>query len=442
MIYVIASAALKNGSLTEYETIIKIGYTKDERGDGRFDDYSTTNPTCKVLFKIPEGHSWVERKLHLYFREFQYPGTKEWFYYNEEIIEFFKINSNIGLIDKELRIWFFENNTDNAYTESLSFLKNLVWQYSVESDKALIIKAEKDIITEYNKEKAVYWLNNYCGCCLDVATNLVQLYNNTKSRITPEMSEFICKMQDFNTPIEKRLQELYESKFTDEDKKLIARQISSWFNKFGNILGLDRCSELNYNISDIVREELFIEYKDEISAAIYKYFKVGDIYSEEEVSKQLLEIFGRYGICNTSINLIDFIKKYFEVNIISVDKLELLKRTNIFKRRYSSLNSRIETRENACTGFWEVSEDIYKEFLVGKTYKHDSSKYRIIDICRKRGILMDYIFDDPEGFLSGFFKISVYDTTVSSEWAVEKRNIIDEVEIDILEKLNPPSEQD
>ena len=77
MIYVIVSAALKAGSISKYETILKIGYTNDNRGDGRFDDYKTTNPTCRVLYKIPEGSTREERLIHLYFKEFKYPETNE-----------------------------------------------------------------------------------------------------------------------------------------------------------------------------------------------------------------------------------------------------------------------------------------------------------------------------------------------------------------------------
>ena len=39
MIYVIASAAFKEENVNKYETILKIGYTNDKRGDGRFEDY-------------------------------------------------------------------------------------------------------------------------------------------------------------------------------------------------------------------------------------------------------------------------------------------------------------------------------------------------------------------------------------------------------------------
>ena len=137
MIYVIVSSALKANSIFEYETILKIGYTNDNRGDGRFDDYKTTNPTCRVLYKIPEGSIMDERLLHLYFKEFKYQETNEWCYYTGEIIEFFEIYSNYELLSQELRKWCSEDYDTLKKISSISLFRKTIWPYLVEAKNSI-----------------------------------------------------------------------------------------------------------------------------------------------------------------------------------------------------------------------------------------------------------------------------------------------------------------
>lgn len=68
MIYLIKSAALKDRNdleCTDFELILKIGYTKDSSKKGRFDCYITENPTCQILYQIPKGSEQDERNLTL-----------------------------------------------------------------------------------------------------------------------------------------------------------------------------------------------------------------------------------------------------------------------------------------------------------------------------------------------------------------------------------------
>ena len=88
MIYVILSAAFKNGSNTEYESLLKIGYCRDDREKVRTTAYMTENPTIKTLFTIPKGRERDEKNLHHHFRKYLKYGN-EWFSYEQEILDFF-----------------------------------------------------------------------------------------------------------------------------------------------------------------------------------------------------------------------------------------------------------------------------------------------------------------------------------------------------------------
>jgi hypothetical protein len=90
MIYVYRSA----GYDKEFNIIhlIKIGYTEDMTK--RNSMYTSHNPGIRLICTIPDLGEDVEHALHSIFGKFLYPDFgREWFVYNEEIIDFFKTHT-------------------------------------------------------------------------------------------------------------------------------------------------------------------------------------------------------------------------------------------------------------------------------------------------------------------------------------------------------------
>ena len=76
----------------EYKDIdlLKIGYTKDENKDTRYSQYKMHNPLYQVIYEIPGAGRDKEKALHDYFSCYRYKGKgREWFEYNEEIVDYF-----------------------------------------------------------------------------------------------------------------------------------------------------------------------------------------------------------------------------------------------------------------------------------------------------------------------------------------------------------------
>ena len=96
MIYLIKSAGYdENENLIH---LLKIGYTEDNNKDKRFQLYKLHNPTCKVLYEIPNLPEDIEKRIQYKFRGLKYNEYgNEWFYYSEDIINFFKDIDNIDL---------------------------------------------------------------------------------------------------------------------------------------------------------------------------------------------------------------------------------------------------------------------------------------------------------------------------------------------------------
>ena len=78
----------------EYKDIdlLKIGYTKDENKDSRFTQYKMHNPLYQVIYEIPGADRDKEKALQDLFSCYRYKGkgkSREWFEYNEEIVDYF-----------------------------------------------------------------------------------------------------------------------------------------------------------------------------------------------------------------------------------------------------------------------------------------------------------------------------------------------------------------
>lgn len=92
MIYLILSAEIeiidKEKGEFKYSPLLKIGYTKNI--DFRFDTYLLHNPGCKLL-GTREGSTELESYFHSYYSRYKYPErNREWFYYNQEIVDNFQ----------------------------------------------------------------------------------------------------------------------------------------------------------------------------------------------------------------------------------------------------------------------------------------------------------------------------------------------------------------
>ena len=93
MIYLIESSAFKrkDDGTIEYFQLLKIGYTDDNNKDRRYSQYKLHNPTCEVIYEIPEGTKDHESRLHYKFKDFRFEDYgDEWYVYNEEIIDYIK----------------------------------------------------------------------------------------------------------------------------------------------------------------------------------------------------------------------------------------------------------------------------------------------------------------------------------------------------------------
>lgn len=251
MIYLIKSAGYNEDN--NYIDLLKIGFTEDLKKSSRFQTYKLHNPTCKILYEISNLSEDIEKRIQYKFRDLKYKNYgNEWFYYSEDIINFFKDISNIDLeslpknpvrgskefkkIKDECRevLSYFFNSKDTE-----NYLKNMISKVKDQLTKDYVLEYLRDD-SSIGPEGVDRYLN-YLKCletgmyCEDDIVN-------------QEISEFL-KIYTGLTTMKGKLKLLCEYGLSKQALDVILGQIadSDEVKSYYTTLGPDRLKSLSYS---------------------------------------------------------------------------------------------------------------------------------------------------------------------------------------------------
>lgn len=322
MIYLIKSAGYdENENLIH---LLKIGYTEDNNRDRRFNAYKLHNPTCKILYELPELTEEDEKNIQYKFRKYLYIDYgREWFEYNDEIVNFFKnpevvkniknLPINPCIINKELTE--FKNSVKEILGILLGISSNLPGKGrdNVKSVfKEILDKKLRDIdsVFEFLELK-------FDKSIIDKCKDLLECRKTGKycndDIINQEVSEFLREYQKLGT-FRSKLKYLCEYGFLDEVIGVVLDQIGEHDNikSYYISLGPRKLKACGYNRYDIEKELGVVTFSYELlESNIYSEFKVGDKLT-------LSSIKDRLGYLYSSINYdatpkAKDLENYFEV---------------------------------------------------------------------------------------------------------------------------------
>ena len=335
MIYLIRSAAFKdksNPKCTEYEPILKIGYTKDSSKKGRFDCYITENPTCQVLYLIPEGDEQDEKNLHYYFRNYLKYG-QEWFSYEEEILDFFDTHTTKDSL-KELDISLSIRGLDKRAKEIELMYINPILRYEVKANPDTYISTEKKLYEMLN--------TNLCFLDkLDLDRYFKIEYSNVDFDTALEKEAIPANIENPVSDFYKLSNIMDQLKFAENQEKSLSKQD---FNAFLNclpvriqnyiiLLGFSKIKACGYQLSKIIKrlEKRSIDKtsKDNIKSEIIKSFLVGNKYSKQSI-KDTLKFIYKFNGYNQTPRAID-LEEYFELKDAKIPNKVTGKRDNGYK---------------------------------------------------------------------------------------------------------------
>lgn len=144
--------------LIESNGYLKIGYSDNIMK--RLKAYETHSPNHSLLF-LKKGQKEEEVYLHNKFKKFRY--DKEWFYYNEEIIDYFE--ENAYYIGYSNSIESIENKFNDFVEKGVFNVSEKVFEIIAKNIKQL--KAVKLLFLLMNNSK----LDNKYGNCFDLSDN-------------------------------------------------------------------------------------------------------------------------------------------------------------------------------------------------------------------------------------------------------------------------------
>lgn len=333
MIYLIRSASFKDKSDTEcieYEPILKIGYTKDDSKKSRFDYYSTENPTCQILYLIPEGDEQDERNLHYHFRNYLKYG-KEWFSYEQEILDFFKTHTTKASL-RSLRVKLSEKNLIKKIKDIESVYINPILRSKIKESLSNYILIENEL---YNLLET--------NLCFLSQSEIDEYFNKTYPDI-----DFTYTEKDYPNTIKDQITNFYEYSNMSDQLKFIVKQsellsdsdfnllldyLPVRFSGYISLLGVDRIKSFSYQMSRIVKylNNVVIseESKNSITNDIHTKFIIGERYTKSFIKETLRSIYesNNYGKTPKANDL----EEYFELKSCQITNKETGKLDHGFK---------------------------------------------------------------------------------------------------------------
>ena len=322
MIYLIKSAGY--GKDNNYIDLLKIGYTEDTKKEGRFNAYKLHNPTCKILYELPELTEEDEKNIQYKFRKYLYIDYgREWFEYNDEIVNFFKnpevvkniknLPINPCIINKELTE--FKNSVKEILGILLGISSNLPGKGrdNVKSVfKEILDKKLRDIdsVFEFLELK-------FDKSIIDKCKDLLECRKTGKycndDIINQEVSEFLREYQKLGT-FRSKLKYLCEYGFSDEVIGVVLDQIGEHDNikSYYLSLGPTKLKALSYNSHKIKKELGIVTFSPELlNNTIHQNFNPGEKYTLSNLKAKLGDLYS--SISYTAVPKANDILNYFEV---------------------------------------------------------------------------------------------------------------------------------
>jgi hypothetical protein len=303
--------------------LLKIGYTEDSKKDKRFMAYRMHNPGYKLLYEVLGYSEDIEKRIQYKFKDLLYSEYgREWFYYSEDIINFFKDIDSIDLeslpknpirgskdfkkIKNECRevLSYFFNSKDTE-----DYLKNIISKVKDQLTRDYVLEYLRDD-SSIGPEGVDRYLN-YLKCletgiyCEDDIVNR-------------EVSEFLKVYIGLNTIYDK-LKLLCEYGLSSDAIDIVLGQIadSDEIKSYYTTLGSSKLKSLSYNSAKIKNHLGVVTFSQELlESSIYSEFKVGDKITLSDI-KSRLEVLYK-SINYDKVAKAKDLENYFEVKNSSI----------------------------------------------------------------------------------------------------------------------------
>lgn len=349
MIYLIETTYY-NKETKKVLDLLKIGYTEDSRKDIRFMAYKMHNPGFKLLYEIPNLSEDVEKRVQYKFRNLLYSEYgREWFYYSDDIINFFR---DIDKIDLE-SLPKSPMSERRKYWKLNKLVKNVVYWVSIipkESKRDYIEKIIEDLGSNLkNIQDILNYIEKDYGSESTLEYRKMIERKETKKYcnddiINQEVSSVLYEFERKTTYYDK-MKLLCNTNLSKEALELILAQISEEDDIKSHFLALgpEKIKALGYNMTKIRRElGIVIFNKELLINTIFINFKIGDRMINSKIKEKLKSLYTSISYTATpkATDLLDFfeIKKCkISDGVKRLDGLEIIGVKPEYQGTYNNL---------------------------------------------------------------------------------------------------------
>ena len=335
MIYVLKSAGYDENN--QYIDLLKIGYSKD--WDKRKTQYLLHNPTIKILYEIENLEEEWEHKLHYKFKKYRYEDYgNEWFYYREEILEYFKTHDTPDLIreDEDLKsinrvkrarikqkdkilveriitLWL----TKDSGNDKMKFYNNSIRSYGIVKDviQKSIAFNRFNIDSVYNILKTDY----------NVPDNIIQYIKEELDKNYPEKIQTTLNRfnHEFTTFVDKMKYLCNQGKILNtQEYSVVLSLVPMEYSHYITTLGIDLIKSKSYKRCDLDIEFKNLRKNQLVSSTLKKKitneFNIGKRYTKVEIKEKLKEIYKNLGY-NSTPKATD-LEQWFELKTVLLSK--------------------------------------------------------------------------------------------------------------------------
>ena len=298
MIYLIETTYY-NKNTKEILDLLKIGYTEDSNKDKRFTLYKLHNPGFKLLYEILGYNEDIEKRIQYKFRDLKYNEYgNEWFYYSDDIINFFKNIDNVDLesLPKSPRRREVEfTNLKNEIIDIIKYLFLTKEEYMNYLENLITILGDKfsvSSVLDYIKTDSLINKDLYSKYLEIVKSRESGIYCEDDI-VNQEVSEFLRVYTKLST-IHDKLKMLCEYGLSSDAIDIVLGQIadSDEIKSYYTTLGPDRLRALSYSKTFIKKELNIVTFsQDLLEKSMYLEFKEGDKLSLVDIKTKLTNIY-------------------------------------------------------------------------------------------------------------------------------------------------------
>nr|UWG86733.1 MAG: hypothetical protein [Bacteriophage sp.] len=323
MIYLIETTYY-NKNTKEILDLLKIGYTEDSNKDKRFTLYKLHNPGYKLLYEISGYDEDIEKRVQYKFRDLKYNEYgNEWFYYSDDIINFFKNIDNVDLesLPKSPRRREVEfTNLKNEIIDIIKYLFLTKEEYMNYLENLITILGDKfsvSSVLDYIKTDSLINKDLYSKYLEIVKSRESGIYCEDDI-VNQEVSEFLRVYTKLST-IHDKLKMLCEYGLSSDAIDIVLGQIadSDEIKSYYTTLGSSKLKSLSYNSAKIKNHLGVVTFSQELlESSIYSEFKVRDKITLSDI-KSRLEVLYK-SINYDKVAKAKDLENYFEVKNSSI----------------------------------------------------------------------------------------------------------------------------